>query len=311
MQNQPQRAARDVSVARVVGQSLRSWSNVRAIGTFAGTVVRRFFWLQFSVKLRLRRVDVVNVDHPLDAAVPFTPARIAAYSDFISFWIRPLGLVGERFGRAAQRRYTNEYLRLITRCYREAAEVYAARMTTTRRPKYRRGGFLVIHLFDPHLLCVPSLHVMVVVLTQAFFRRVWAEMGAPPDGAETLHGELFSGAVAITESVLYIKQHSVNCLPAALYGMSRILPADVTGADVDEFVDALFAGAGAGDVPADAVNVSAEDVTAEDAATADVAAEDAEAIREHIREVFAGLVADGAADPDWMPAVRRFVARFP
>lgn len=286
MQTPPFRAARDVSVARVVGQSLRSWRNVRAIGIFAGTVLWRFFWLQFSVKLRLRRIPIVNVDHPLDETIPFEPARISEYADFISFWIRPLGLIGERFGRAAQRRHTNEYLGLITRCYRESAEVYSETMTTTRRPKYRRGGFLVIHLFDPHLLCVPSLHVMVVVLTQAFFRRVWAELGADASEVDALPRELFDGAVAITESVMHIKQHSVNCIPAALYAMHRIIPGDVSDDDAATFVDALFAGG------------------------SEVEAENVEAIRAHIRSVFAELMADGAEDAEWMPAVQRFVAQF-
>lgn len=275
-----------MKVSRVVAQTLRHPDNVAAALAFAGTALRKFFWLQFTVKLRITRIPVVNVDHALDATIPFAPEHVDTYLDFIAFWIRPLGLIGERFGRAAQRRYTKEYLRLIRRCYQEAADVYADTMTTTRRPAYRRGKFLTIYLFDPHYLCVPSLHVMIVVLTETFIRRAFQELGASPDDVAAIHAELFEGAVAITEAVLYIKQHSVNCLPAALYGISRITPEDVSEGDVAAFVDALFATA------------------------SDVSDDDAAAIRSHIHSVFARLSEDGAADGAWTPAVRRFVARF-
>ena len=282
----PLRPARDIKVASVVARTLRHPDNVRRVAGLAGSALKGFFWLQFSVKLRLRKIPIVNVDHPLDQLVPFTPSRISDYADFISFWIRPLGLIGERFGRRAQRRYTNEFLALVTRCYREAALVYSETMSTTRRPKYRRNGFWIIHLFDPHLLCVPSLHVMLVTLTEVYFRRAFAELGAEPEEVEAVDRELFGGAVAITESVLLIKQHSVNCVPAALYAISRITGGELGEDDVAEFVGALFADSD------------------------EVSAEDAEAIRSHISSVYADLQADGAADGEWPPAVRRFLAGF-
>ncbi len=172
------------------------------------------------------------------------------------------------------------YLRLIRQCYAEAADVYRASMTTTRRPRHYRGRFLAIHLFDPHLLCVPSLHVMICVLTYTFYRRAFAELGVKPAEAQALDAELFDGAVAITESVLYIKQHSVNCLPAAFYAMTRITPADVTPAEIDRFVAHLFA-----DDQLDA----------------------APAIRAHVLAGYERLVSEGAADADWQATVQRYV----
>lgn len=275
--------ARGVSVPAVVLQALRHRDSCRAVCGYLGTVLKDFFWLQFAVRWRLKKVPIVNVDHPLDAEVPFAPDKVGVYLDFVAYWIRPLGYIGRRFGDAAQRRYTIAFLGLIDRCYREAAEVYRFRMSTTRRPRYYKGRFLVIQLFDPHYLCVPSLHVMIVVLAYTFYRRAFAELGVTGDEAADLDRELFGGAVKITETVLYIKQHSVNCIPAALYAMSRITPDAVTASEVDAFIDRLFVDApllveGTGD-----------------------------RIRAAIREAFGRLTAEGRADADWPPAVQRFL----
>jgi hypothetical protein len=47
-------------------------------------------------------------------------------------------------------------------------------------------------------------------------------------------------ALAITESVLYVKQHSVNCVPAALFALHDLLE-EFSLEIGDQFVDALFA----------------------------------------------------------------------
>lgn len=273
-------STRTIRVPEVVVRALPHPRLVGAILRFVGTVLKDFFALQFAVRLGLRKVPVVNVDHPLDEQIPFRPELIGPYLDFIAFWIRPLGWIARRFGTRAFARHAVAYLRLIRRCYAEAADVYRAGMTTTRRPRYFRGRFLAIHLFDPHLLCVPSLHVMICVLTYTFYRRAFAALGATPAEADALDAELFDGAVAITESVLYIKQHSVNCLPAAFYAMTRLTPAEVTPGEIDRFVAHLFA-----DDQLDA----------------------APAIRAHVLAGYERLVSEGAADADWQATVQRYV----
>lgn len=277
---------RGISVPAVAVGALRHRDIRGAVRTFVRTVVTDFFWLQFSVKWGLRRVPVVDVDHPLDDEVPFAPEKVGVYLDFIAFWIRPLGYIGRRFGDDVQRRYAVDFLRLIDQCYREAAGVYRSRMSTTRRPRYFRGRFLTIQLFDPHYLCVPSLHVMIVVLAYTFFRRAFAELGVTGAEADSLDSELFGGAVEITETVLYIKQHSVNCIPAALYAMSRITPEEVTASEVEAFVDRLF-------VDAPLLAGDADD-----------------RLRAHIRQAYAHLTDDGSTDKDWTPAVRRFLVAY-
>lgn len=273
---------RTTSVPGVVLRALRHPAVAVAALRFVRTVLSDFFALQFAVRLRLRRVPVLHVDHPLDGSIPFTPERIGTYLDFIAFWIRPLGWIGRRFGARAFVRYAVDYLRLIDQCYHEAADVYRAGMTTTRRPRYYRGRFLAIHLFDPHLLCVPSLHVMIVVATHTFHRRALAELGATPSERDAVGAELFAGAVDITQSVLLIKQHSVNCVPAALYAMTRLTPTDVTPADVAAFIERLFAD---GSLPA------------------------ADEIRAHIAREYDALLADGADDVAWPTTLQRYVRR--
>ena len=275
--------ARGIGVGGVVASALRHGDTVGAASGFARTVLKDFFWLQFSVKWGVNRIPIVHVDHPLDTSIPFAPERVGTYLDFIAFWIRPLGWIGRRFGADAQRRCTVEFLGLIERCYREAAGVYRVRLSTTDRPRYLRGRFLAIHLFDPHYLCVPSLHVMVVVLAWTYYRRALTELGATPDEVAALESELFSGSVEITEAVLFIKQHSVNCVPAALYARSRITPADVTDAEVGAFVDRLFADAGAlGD-------------------------DEAAGIRAFVGATYARLAAEGASDAAWPTTVLRLL----
>lgn len=277
---------RRISAPAVAVRAMRHPDILGAITDFVGTVVREFFWLQFSVRWGLRKVPIIDVDHPLDDEVPFTPDKVGVYADFIALWIRPLGYIGRRFGDEAQRRYAVEFLRLIEQCYREAADVYRVRMSTTRRPRYYRGRFLTIQAFDPHYLCVPSLHVMVVVLTYTFYRRAFAELGVTGSEADDLDRELFGGAVEITESVLYIKQHSVNCLPAALYAMSRITPEAVTASEVDAFIGRLFV-----DTP--------------------LLAGDADGrIRTFIRQTYDRLTVDGTTEADWTAAVRRFLLAY-
>jgi hypothetical protein len=275
-----------IAVAPIFVRTLFSRRACGPMFKYLITVVRDFFFLQFSVKFGFRKIQIINVDHPLDEKVPFTPDKVNVYLDFVAFWIRPLGYIGKRFGRKAQAEYTARFLSLVDRCYRDAADVYKFRMTTTRRPKYLKGKFLTIHLFDPHYLCVPSLHVIIVVLAYTFYRKAFAELGMPKEEREALNDEMFKGAIEITETVLYIKQHSVNCIPAALYAMTRITPEDVTPVDVMEFIKYLFA--------------YSDTISREDAAK----------IRTHIADMYEILYLEGCHDSTWITPLQRWLNRY-
>lgn len=274
---------RNISLPGVLFRTLGNKNSRKALFAYIGTVLREFFLLQFAVKFGFKRIPIISVDHQLDRTVPFTPEKVSVYLDFIAFWVRPLGYIGKRCGKEIQQKYTAEFLTLVDRCYREAAEVYRFRMTTTARPKYIKGKFLVIHMFDPHFMCVPSLHVIIVVLAYTFYRKAFAELGLDAAEREILDRELFEGAVAITETVLYIKQHSVNCIPAALYAMTHICPDEVTPTEVMRFIDSLF--------------LNAADVTAENAAK----------IRTHIADLYEELFLEGCQDEGWITPIQRWL----
>lgn len=274
---------RGIAIFPIFLRTLLHKKSRKAFFTYLITVFRDFFFLQFSVKFGWKKIPILTVDHQLDKTVPFVPEKVSVYLDFVAFWIRPLGYIGRRFGRAAQIKYTAEFLALVDLCYRDAAEVYRYRMTTTKRPKYYRGHFLTIHLFDPHFLCVPSLHVIIVVLAYTFYRRAFAELNMEADEMATLNKEMFEGALAITETVLYIKQHSVNCIPAALYAMTWITPGEVTPTEVMRFIDSLFI-----DAPL-------------------VGADNAAKIRTHIADLYEELFLEGCHDSGWTTPLQRWL----
>jgi hypothetical protein len=105
--------------------------------------------------------------------------------------------------------------------YAFAAEAYRKNFSTTDRPFYiARPRFFLIHLVDPHLMCVPSLHVMVAIHTWTKFAAMLRSLGEAENCAAQIE-EMKRGALAITQAILFVKQHSVNCIPAALYAMTR------------------------------------------------------------------------------------------
>lgn len=274
---------RGIALLPIFFRTIGDKTTRKAFFTYLHTVMRDFFGLQFAVKFGFTHIPVLTIDHQLDKKVPFAPEKVPVYLDFVAFWVRPLGYIGRRFGKEAQLKYSREFLALIDLCYREAAEVYRFRMTTTQRPKYHKGQFLIIHLFDPHLLCVPSLHVIIVVLAYTFYRRAFAELGMEQNEMETLNKELFEGALEITETVLYIKQHSVNCIPAALYAMTRITPNEATPTEIVRFIENIFAG------------------------TTDILPEDIKKIREYISDMYEELFLEGCSDSSWITPLQRWL----
>ena len=291
MNNRPYTTTKE----RIPGAFVRTFFNGSArpvLLRYLSTVLKDFFFLQFAVKFGFKKIRIVSVDHPLDTTVPFVPDKVSVYLDFVAFWIRPLVYIGRRSGRAVQLDYTKQFLGLVDLSYRRAAEVYRFRMSTTERPKYYRGNFLTIHLFDPHYLCVPSLHVMVVVLAYTFYRKAFAELGYSAEEQDALNRELFAGAVEITETVLYIKQHSVNCIPAALYSMTHILNEETMGGhalkpeDLVHFIDQLFH--------------NSELVRTTEAA----------AIRTYICDLFEHFLLEGCHDTAWTDTIYRWIVQY-
>ncbi len=259
-------------------------SSLKALCRYLVAVIRDFFFLQFSVKFGWRKIEVVNVDHPLDKTIPFRPDKSDTYLDFIHFWIRPFTFMIKRFGSKAAVPHLAAFLDAMTQAYREASRVYRFKMTTTTRPPHGGNRNLkIIHRLDPHFLCVPSLHIAVVTLTWTFFTAAFKEEGMGDDEARRYSDELREGALEIAETVLYLKQHSVNCVPAALYMMLSIKPELVTIQKAVDFIADLFAKA------------------------SDINPDDKEAVISHIEYMFERLLLEGCAEDDWIVPVKRWI----
>jgi len=194
----------------------------------------------------------------------------------------------------------NGLLKSLGDVYKKASEVYRKNFSTTNRPRYlSHFNFLVIHMFDPHLMCIPSLHVMVMILTYTHFKQIAVQMqndsslntskpDAEPAGTffEDAIKEVRLGALAITEAVLYIKQHSVNCIPAAMYAMTKfddMFPEE----EAESFAGELFRCA------------------------PDISGEDTEAIRNHIINLYRQFVEQGRDSSSWEKPLLDFLATLP
>jgi hypothetical protein len=203
------------------------------------SILRNFFFLQYRAALFPGRIPVSRVDHPLDERIPFTPRRIAVYLDFTAFWVRVVGFLLKTYGRRAEAAVL-DFIESMGRLYTFAAEVYRKNLSTTRRPFYiGRPRFAVIHAMDPHLMCIPSLHVMVVIRTYTKLREILLVLGEADTNASLIE-RVRRGALDITEAVLYVKQHSVNCISAAMYAMTRFDAELFQDEEASLFTDGLF-----------------------------------------------------------------------
>ena len=287
--NKKPAAIRDISVPLTVIKVLISpYLRITALRCIA-SILKNFFLLQYRAALNPGIVPVTRVDHPLDNKIPFLPCKVNLYLDFVASWVRSIGFLLriKKPGRRALEsvRYFMESMGSL---YAWAAQVYEKNMSTTNRPFYIQNlHFLVIHIADPHLLCIPSLHVMIVIRTYTLMRKIWRDAGDELLFAPQVN-ELYSGALAITEAVLFIKQHSVNCIPAAMYTMTR-------------FDESLF--------PPDEAERFAADLFQK---TKKPGPADADEIRKHIVSIYRRFLAQGeAAGSDWTKPLLDFLIELP
>jgi len=247
---------------------------------------RNFFFLQYRAALSPGLIPVTRVDHPLDLKIPFLPGKVKTYLDFIAFWVRCLGFLLRQCGRKALEP-VRSFIESIGQAYAFAAEVYRINLSTTDRPFYiTQPRFLFIHAVDPHLMCIPSLHVMIVIRTYTLFKETIRAMGN-----ETLFAahaeELRRGALAITDAVLFVKQHSVNCISAAMYAMSRFDTRLFPPAEAERFASDLFREGNS------------------------LTREDGEEIREHILSLYRRFLIEGEKSDDWKKPLLDFLNELP
>lgn len=256
--------------------------------TFA-VIFREFFLIQFLEKFGILKIPVVHVDHPLDEKIPFIPQKIGVYLDFINLWVRPLEMMSERLGFVRSGKECKRWMRMFRGLYNFSAQIYHFRLTTTNRPDYEEmREFRQIHAIDPHYLCVPSLHISTLALAYGFYRRVFVEEHFTEDEISRWQPELYEGAVEIAETVLYVKQHSVNCVPAALYLVAANFADYFSADDARKFLDDMFKNPDG------------------------FSAETAEEVKNYMRDSFEGYLKKGAELPKerWYEPVREFLVEY-
>jgi hypothetical protein len=250
------------------------------------SIFYNFFFRQYRAALLPGRIPVSRADHPLDEKIPFSPQWVGVYLDFTAFWIRITGFIFDRYGKRALAPLA-DFIDSMGKVYAFAAEVYSKNLSTTVRPRYlARPRFLLIHGFDPHLMCIPSLHVMVMIRSYTQFARIVRSL----EGGEALEGRIAAvrrGALDITEAILYVKQHSVNCVPAAMYAMTRFDGAAFPPAEAAAFVSGLFTDPGT------------------------IPPEDCNAVREHILKLYRRFLAEGESAPSWEQPLLAFLGSLP
>lgn len=245
------------------------------------SIFYHFFFLQYQAALFPRRARVSPVDHPLDRDIPFRPWRVGTYLDFTAFWIRCASFLLSHYGRRAIGA-AGDFIVSIGRLYSFAAGVYTRNFSTTARPRYyRHPRFALIHALDPHLMCIPSLHVMLVIRSYTAFRAHLRALGGEARFAAQIEScRLW--ALDITEAVLYVKQHSVNCVSAAMYAMTRFDPLLFPPDEAEAFAADLF--------------------------TAPASPPAREAIREYITVLYRRFLEEGKNAKDWAEPLLAFLA---
>jgi hypothetical protein len=173
-------------IAKVAGRKLTSfnvlyayfmftfrWRGLKYFAILMLNVAHKFFLVQYLEKFRILKIPVKNVDHELDKKVPFKQEVAPCYLDFVNFWIRPMCLTMKRFGSYEGMKLSAEYVRYMISMYKEAYKIYSWCLTTTRRPVPTTKAAKTIQFWDPHYLCVPSLHIAIVALTIGFYRMLF------------------------------------------------------------------------------------------------------------------------------------------
>jgi len=192
------------------------------LGKTLAAIFVKFFFYQFQTVLFPKTRPVVNIDHPLDENIPFVPSWVGLYNTFTVFWMKSAGWLLKTFGREAEDDIA-AYVRDIALLYDAAGDVYGKCQSTTNRPSVIADpNFIIIHIFDPHLNCVPSLHVMVCAYVGFMTTEIIRKYADDPSDYQAELDWVHKNALEIIESVLLVKQHSVNCIPAGYFMMSML-----------------------------------------------------------------------------------------
>jgi hypothetical protein len=141
---------------------------------------------------------------------------------------------------------------------------------------------------------------MVAILTYTRFGRIMGRLG---EGDSPLVGEFRRGALDITAAILYVKQHSVNCVAAALYAMTCFDGTAFPPEEAEVFVSRLFrAGEGGDGGRPGAAGLPST------AGLPGIGEDPAALLREHILGLYRRFLRRRPDHPDWKGPLLEFLA---
>lgn len=205
--------------------------------------ITEFFLPQFQSRLFPGIRPIMVMEHREDNTLPFLPSCVRSYLGYITIWLRTLQYLFNTFGRRALRDI-EQMIRDLCLIYYAAGRVYRRCQSTTtgRRTPPLNPYFILIRLFDPHLHCIPSLHVMTMCYNYHRTRQIVlklssGEAGKSPNGKAV--AQTIALALKITEATLLVKQHSIADIGPSLFLLSCLFP-DYNQREVKRFVRGLF-----------------------------------------------------------------------
>ncbi len=264
----------------VMPPSLRSsWSLIF-------TVIAKFFLSQYFRKIHFTRIPVKHVDHKLDEKIPFSPEYLHTYMRFINYWINVMSMGEVKFGLWHGTEICGKFVSYLVKAYDNAYQMYKQTMTTTYRPHCDDRKVKAMRRADPHFLCVPSLHIAIICLTYYFYKDLFEHEDFYQSEKDRWLGELYKEMMAIARSVLYLKQHSVNCIPAALYMVCKIAPSFFSPNDAVHFIQHFLDEA------------------------QDISESDKEEIVNYTLFIFERFLLEGTPEDDWTVPVVRWLSEY-
>jgi hypothetical protein len=203
--------------------------------------VREFFLPQFQSRLLPGFRPVAVLAHPLDDCLPFDPSLFRRYLGYFTVWLKTLACLYRICGKSVLRDVEG-MMRDLVLLYRASGSVYrhCQSTTTSRRAAPANPYFLLIAVFDPHLHCIPSLHVLTVCYNYHRTREILTRVDPKGASGSRLAAETYRAALRITEAILLVKQHSLLDIGPSLFLLSRLFPA-YDDREIRRFVSELFA----------------------------------------------------------------------
>jgi hypothetical protein len=226
------------------------WSSMRLILThplllprgidWMKAAAREFFVPQFATLLLPRRRRIAVIGHSLDDTIPFVPHLIRRYLGYVAFCLKTFLCLHRSFGAKAVA-HIAEMMDGIVLLYRASGRIYRRCQSTTayRRPASLDPYFLLIQHVDPHLHCIPSLHVLTVCYLYHQTRKVMDKLACGKHRGTEAISQTYLQALRITEAALLVKQHSLADIAPTLFLLSHLFP-DYGPSEVERFVLGLF-----------------------------------------------------------------------